>query len=136
MLDIELEFYSEIQIFVSSTDISVSRMGDVILLEKDTEEFKPRNPWNYLCTAYNYKILSGKSISEEKFITDNNIILESNKYKLFDIVNLIDGVEFTMAMIQKDKLYLCKYCRLDGSEIDTSMLLSIEVQKTELIKDK
>ena len=95
-------------IYISTQNITVSRIGEIVLLEKDGSYGEARNPWELLLTADDWEYSHG-AYCRRNFgkIGSNDSILEitADKYNLEDIASKTAGTResLCLAFVQGDK---------------------------------
>lgn len=138
MLNIDLSPDIDIRVLVSTTDISVSRIGEIILL--GDIPYSSRDPWEDLIIADEFFISSG---IYTKLEIGNQLSLLAKGWNRTDLDKIIEleKQKITLALIQHDgnNLYasLCTDCTIVGDKIDGSELrLSFCIGNSEMLYNR
>lgn len=133
MLNIDLLPDTSIRVLLSRSPITVTRVGEIILL--DEIPFAPRPPWEDLIVANDWHISSG--IYTKEPIYGDTVRLSTAKWNSEQLATLTDQV-FLLALIQQNKenglqAAICAGCNLAGVRSDSKgMDIGFRINKCEM----
>lgn len=123
-------------VYASKNKVSVSRIGDVILLTKDLKknEFQVRSPWYSLFESDKIEIIGGTLLGK-----NNDILrLKVSNYNIENIVESFKDKDLNLAILQRNIQY--KLCILNGEfsgyHINDKAIFDFNVLKSEMIYNR
>lgn len=141
MLDIDICPDQPAWVYATDSPVSVTRIGDIILLEKDSfEKFQPRSPWEFLFESSEFEAKSG-SLANINRSDDYNLLSfyiqkDLNVYNLYNLRHQ----QISLAIIQGGIQFSCALaseCFLCGTKNDgKSWMIDFEAAKSTMIYNK
>lgn len=125
MINIDIQTDKSI-VYGTISDISVSRIGDVVLLEKNlNEDFPCRMPWGRIFSTEKIETIGGNMGDILRLYVKN--------FDLGTMVKIFDNKKMTLSIFQKNSLCILtgKFCASNINLLEA--VFDFEVDKSEMV---